>query len=173
MEKHGYPFVFDKIDTRGADELMVHTLQYRFTSAKSGHSYIVRLERYVRHAYCLKFYDEENAGSCDKYSMRTNTFEPRIIFYTLIDIMFDVLKRDPEASFFFIGAEDEHDVPGKTTRRYSVYKRFAATYAGSNQFQHLRNDYLSLYILVNQEHVSDVKTYAETIEHYISDILFG
>ena len=31
--------------------------------------------------------------------------KPRTIFYTLFNIMLDVLKKDPKASFFFIGAK--------------------------------------------------------------------
>ena len=41
--------------------------------------------------------------------------------------MLDVLKKDPKASFFFIGAEDEKDEPGKTMRRFRVYHRFVSS----------------------------------------------
>ena len=58
-----------------------------------------------------------------KYSLRSNTFEPRNIFYTMIHIMIDVLSKDEQASFFFIGAEDERDVLGQATRRYRIYVR--------------------------------------------------
>lgn len=53
--------------------------------------------------------------------------KPRTIFYTLFNIMLDVLKKDPKASFFFIGAEDEKDEPGRTTRRFRVYHRFVSS----------------------------------------------
>lgn len=111
-ETEGYPFVFQMIDRDGADDLLVETLQYRFKSAKSHHSYIVRVERYKEHAYCLKFFDKANMNSKQKFSLRTNTFEPRTIFYTLLHIMLDVLNKDERASFFFVGAEDERDELG-------------------------------------------------------------
>lgn len=57
----------------------------------------------------LSFLIKANINSKNKFSIRTNTFEPRTIFYTLYHIMLDVLKRDESASFFFIGAEDEKD----------------------------------------------------------------
>lgn len=47
-ESEGYPFVFQMIDRDSADEWLIETLQYRFKSAKSHHSYIVRVERYQR-----------------------------------------------------------------------------------------------------------------------------
>ena len=102
----GYPFIFQMIVKCTENEYMLNTLQYRFKSMKSHHTYIVRVEQYPEHAYCLKFFDKANIDSKNKYSLRTNTFEPRTIFYTLIHIMLDVLKRDSSASFFFIGAED-------------------------------------------------------------------
>ena len=106
----GYPFIFQMIDKCTENEYMLNTLQYRFKSTKSHHTYIVRVEHYQENAYCLKFFDKANIDSKNKYSLRTNTFEPRTIFYTLIHIMLDVLKRDSSASFFFIGAEDERDI---------------------------------------------------------------
>ena len=42
-ESEGYPFVFQMIDRDSADEWLIETLQYRFKSAKSHHSYIVRV----------------------------------------------------------------------------------------------------------------------------------
>ena len=57
-ESEGYPFVFQMIDRDSADEWLIETLQYRFKSAKSHHSYIVRVERYQEHAYCVKFFDK-------------------------------------------------------------------------------------------------------------------
>ena len=108
----GYPFIFQMIDRDDADDLLTETLQYRFKSDKSHHTYIVRVEKYRQHAYCIKFFDKANRNSRQKFCLRTNTFEPRTIFYTIFHILLDVLKKDNKASFFFIGAEDERDVLG-------------------------------------------------------------
>ena len=70
-ESEGYPFVFQMIDRDSADEWLIETLQYRFKSAKSHHSYIVRVERYQEHAYCVKFFDKANMNSKLKFSLRT------------------------------------------------------------------------------------------------------
>ena len=140
----GYPFIFQMNDRNNADDVLEYTLQYRFKSEKSHHTYIVRVERYVEHSYCLKFFDKANMLSDNKFSLRTGTFEPRTIFYTLFNIMLDVLKRDPHASFFFIGANDEKDELGFATRRFRVNE-------------------LSLYILANREHVSDMDSYVNKI----------
>ena len=155
----GYPFIFQMNDRSNTDDVLEYTLQYRFKSDKSHHTYIVRVERYIEHSYCLKFFDKANMLSENKFSLRTGTFEPRTIFYTLFNIMLDVLKRDPKASFFFIGANDEKDEPGVATRRFRVYIRFVASVVSWKVFEHVRVNELSLYILANRQHVADMDSY--------------
>ena len=75
----GYPFIFQMNDYSGADNLLEYTMQYRFKSSKSNHTYLVRVEKYVEHTYCVKFFDKANIHSDDKYSLRSATFEPRTI----------------------------------------------------------------------------------------------
>jgi len=43
----GYPFIFQMNDYSDKDDLLVYTMQYRFKSTKSNHTYIVRAERYI------------------------------------------------------------------------------------------------------------------------------
>lgn len=168
----GYPFVFQMIDKCENDDLLIETLQYRFKSFKSHHSYIVRVEKYRNHAYCLKFFDKANINSKRKFSLRSGTFEPRTIFYTLSHIMLDVLARDPQASFFFIGAEDEKDEDGCATRRFKVYRRFVLSTVSSDVFEHVRWSELSLYVLVNKKAVEDVLAYAEKIAQAVRENLY-
>lgn len=151
----GYPFVFVMKDNDGADDVLECTLQYRFKSEKSHHTYIVRVEKYIKHVYCLKFFDKANINSKNKYSIRTSTFEPRTIFYTLYKIFLDVLGKDPEASLFFIGAEDERDELGESTRRYRVYRKFVSSIISDRLFDHYRVNDLSLYVLVNKKSVTN------------------
>lgn len=159
----GYPFIFQMNDKADVDDDLEKTLQYRFTSGKSKHTYIVRVEKYIRHCYCLKFYDKANRNSKNKFSIRTNTFEPRTIFYTLFHIMMDVLDKDPSASFFFIGAEDEKDELGQATRRYRVYMKFVSSIISDKKFAHYAVNTESLYILVNKSAVDNTLEFAEKI----------
>ena len=73
--REGYPFLFQMIDKCTDNDYMVNTLQYRFKSTKSHHTYIVRVEHYQHSAYCLKFFDKANIDSKKKFSLRTKTFE--------------------------------------------------------------------------------------------------
>jgi len=67
----GYPFIFQMNDRSNADKVLEYTMQYRFKSLKSNHTYIVRVERYRENAYCLKFFDKANMLSDNKFSLRT------------------------------------------------------------------------------------------------------
>lgn len=159
----GYPFVLGMVEQGGSYHLSVQTYQYRFKSTRSHHTYIVRVECFPEHVYCLKFFDKAHRHSDNKFSLLTNTFEPRTIFYTLYHIMLDVLQRDPSASFFFIGAADEHDEIGLATRRYRIYRRFTSSVVGEKLFEHFRVNDTSLYILVNKSFVKDPEFLAKQI----------
>lgn len=163
----GYPFIFQMNDKSGADDLLEMTLQYRFRSTKSHHTYIVRVEKYRKHCYCLKFFDKANMSSKNKFSIRTNTFEPRTIFYTLFHIMMDVLDKDHSASFFFVGAEDEKDELGQATRRYRVYMKFVSSIVSSERFTHYAVNSESLYILINKSAVQNPLELANEIREKV------
>lgn len=164
----GYPFIFVMNDRNNTGEQWKYTLQYRFKSSKSNHTYIVRIESYEQHVYCVKFFDKSTIGSKRKYSIRSNTFEPRTIFYTIYHIMIDVLRKDSLASFFFIGAEDEKDIDCKSTRRYNIYRRFVASVISENLFEHYRVNDLSLYMLINRKSVVDTAYLANQIERIVN-----
>lgn len=167
----GYPFIFQMIDRSENDEYLIETLQYRFKSEKSHHTYIVRVECYHEHAYCVKFFDKANINSKNKFSLRSNTFETRTILYTIFHIMLDVLHRDNDASFFFIGAEDEKDQKGMMSRRFRLYRRFVLSIVSERKFEHYRRNDLSLYILVNRDAVTNTREYAEKIANIIQENL--
>ena len=167
----GYPFIFQMIDRSESDEYLIETLQYRFKSDKSHHAYIVRVECYQEHAYCVKFFDKANINSRNKFSLRSNTFEARTILYTMFHIMLDVLKRDSKASFFFVGAEDEKDQKGMMSRRFRLYRRFVLSTVSEEKFDHYRRNDLSLYILVNKKSVDNTESYAERIADVVQQYL--
>jgi len=151
-----YPFEFLGTDNNGTDEYLRDTLVYRFESQKSSHRYVVRVERYVEHLQCIKFYDESAVVGYQKFNKLSDTYEPRRILRTVAVIALDTLRLDPEASFFFIGAADDRDQPGVSTKRYRVYRLFARhTTMIPDAFEHYEVESHSLYVLVNSKYVLD------------------
>ena len=88
-----------------------------------------------------------------------------------MNIMQHVLEEDENASFFFIGADDDKDERGKSTRRYRVYHNFATSVVGEELFEHFRYDNLSLYILVNKNNIKDTERLAQQISNYVNELL--
>ena len=169
----GYPFVLVMHEQGGSYYLSRGTYLYRFKSARSHITYIVRAEQYLEHSYCIKFYNKNHQHSDDKYSLLTNTFEVRTILYTVYHILLDVLRLDPLASFFFIGASDEHDEIGQATRRFAVYRIFTSSVVSENFFEHYRYNELSLYILVNKSAVAEREAYANRIKDEVRIAFLG
>ena len=160
-----YPFQFVGVSTVSSDEVQIETLVYHFKSTKSGHSYNVNIEHYQHNLYCLKFYDDTNRhAKIGRFNQVTGTYEPRTIFRTVAEIALDVLRRDPKASFFFVGASDSRDTPGTSTRRYRVYTMFMKDLAIDSLFRPSFFNDISLCLLVNTSAVAD-------IDRYIGDIL--
>lgn len=169
----GYPFVLVMHEQGGSYFKSKGTYLYRFKSTKSKITYLVRAEQYSGHAYCIKFYDKNHRHSDDKYSLLTNTFEVRTILYTVYHILLDVLQRDSQASFFFIGASDEHDEIGQATRRFGVYRIFTSSVVSEDFFEHFRFNGLSLYILVNRAAVNEREAYANQIKDEVQLAYLG
>jgi hypothetical protein len=81
--------------------------------------------------------------------------------------MSSILSQDELASFFFVGAEDEKDELGQSTRRYKVYKTFVLSTVSDKVFDHYRVNELSLYILANK---SNHEIQPQVIDRLISKV---
>ena len=162
-----YPFQFIGSSIDEADDFQKDTLIYRFHSAKSGHRYEVHIERYIEHLCCIKFFDLSVGQYLGRFSRTTDTFEPRTIFRTIVNIALDALNRDRQSSFFFIGAADERDVSGKSTRRFRVYQQYVSTLSMEEQFELFFFNKHSMGLMVNRKSVSDIDSYVQHILEYL------
>lgn len=162
-----YPFRFiqhEKGDSKG----LIETSLYRFKSTKSNLVYIVRVEKYRYNIYAVKFYQKNHRLSKDKYRILTNTYEPRRIINTCINIMLSIYKKDPKASFGFIGANNlDEDV--NCTKRYRVYARIVATYFSDTYFYHKENVDKSAYMLINNIALNENPNLTKQIEVFFME----
>ena len=168
MNQEGYPFYFVGVDATGSDEYLTDTLVYRFESVKSHHQYVVKIERYIEHLCCIKFFDETVDTVTGKFSQLSGTYEPRTIFRTVANIALDALRRDPSASFFFVGAADKRDQSRDTTRRYRVYSAYVKDLGIDKLFRPSFIESYSMCVLVNIRAVPDRQSYVQQILDFIS-----
>lgn len=148
MLDSSYPFYFIQRD-RGDEEGIDYVSLYRFKSQKSKFVYIVRVEEYEYNIYAVKFYQKSHSLSKNKYRLMTNTFEPRRIINTCINIMLSIYDKNAHASFGFVGANSIDEEESYRTKRYRVYSRLVATYFSNKYFFHKENIEKSAYMLIN------------------------
>ncbi len=122
-------------------------------------------------SYTFKYLGSNTIGA-DQYLKETHvyltgTYEPRTIFRTVANIAFDVYSRDPEASFFFIGASDGRDKSGVKNRRYQVYSNFVYDLDLSDLFEIHLVDFYSMCVLINRKAVPDMDAYMQRIIDFI------
>mgnify|MGYP000021174237 FL=1 len=152
MLENSYPFRFIMNEyEEEPDEGFSHLMLFKFKSTKSNLTYIVRVEVYKYHIYAVKFYLKNMQDSKNKYRIATNTYEPRRIINTCINIMLSIYEKDPEASFGFIGANGLDEDSTYCTKRYRFYSRLMATYFSNEKFYHKENKAKSAYMLINNK----------------------
>lgn len=170
MLESSYPFHFimneyEKIP----DEGLSHVKLYSFRSVKSNLTYIVRVEVYKYHIYAVKFYLKNMRHSKNKYRIATNTFEPRRIINTCINIMLSIYETDPMASFGFIGANGMDEDMTYCTKRFRFYSRIVATYFSDEKFYHKENKDKSTYMLINNKALERTPDLVPKIEKFFME----
>lgn len=164
MLESAYPFHFIQKDEGNADGLLSISL-YKFKSTKSNLVYIVRVEQYEYNIYAIKFYQKNHRLSPNKYRIMTNTFEPRRIINTCINIMLCIYEDNPKASFGFIGSNGFNETTN-CTKRYRVYSKIVATYFSDRFFFHKENIDKSAYMLINNIALKENPDLIQQIEHF-------
>ena len=139
---------------------------YSFKSTKSNLAYIVRIELYAHNVYAVKFYPKCFSNSPNRYRLVTNTFEPRRIINTCINIMLSIYNDDDVASFGFIGANGLDEESTYSTKRYRVYSTLMATYFSDNDFYHKENKGKSSYMLINRKMLLKEPNLISDIENF-------
>ncbi len=99
----------------------------------------------------------------NKYSVLTNTYEPRRIVMTCINIMLEIYQKDDHASFGFIGS-NMVDESTDSTKRFRFYKRIMATYFSEKYFIHQENCLKSAYLMLNRVELVNNPRLKEDIE---------
>ena len=162
IRPEGYPYIFIQ-RCKSYDKGILYVDIYRFKSTKSNLTYMVRVERYDYNMYAVKFYQKNHRNSDKKYQLLSNTFEPRRILYTIMNIMYDIYQENPRASFGFIGANCENEDIANT-KRYRVYRKLVATQVSEKMFIHTRNEDKSTCMIINRKELEEHSDLIEKIE---------
>lgn len=97
---------------------LYETILYRFKTSIT--RYTVEVEHYHHNIFILKFYRTCDRKSKLKFNILTNEFNSTKIIATCVHIMLSVLKKNPSASFGFIGANTIDPQKNTTNTRTSL-----------------------------------------------------
>ncbi|TAD96920.1 MAG: hypothetical protein EAZ97_13240 [Bacteroidetes bacterium] len=117
--------------------------------------YTVEVEIYNYSFHALKFYLSRNKKSKNKYSIESNLGDAKAILATCLSIMDDLLKKDEQASFGFIGANSENEAQNNT-KRYRIYKVMMKNAYNPATFAHYDLEEISAYIVFNKKQSPEI-----------------
>lgn len=90
-------------------------------SPSSRRKYLVEIHAYENHLYTADFYAKVN--NINRYRLRTNQQAAGKLGGTVLAILAEVLRQDPQACFGFIAAAMTNETSDANTKRFRLYKR--------------------------------------------------
>ncbi|WP_029275292.1 hypothetical protein [Pedobacter borealis] len=118
--------------------------------------YIVEVEFYVNDFYVVQYYTTKYKTHPKKFQILTNEHKCRKIVGTCVQIMLGIWKKNPLASFGFIGAntydpETHLEEPVDNTQRWKIYKHAMEQNFGPETFKHGAQSNNSRYVMLNKK----------------------
>lgn len=121
-------------------------------------------------AFAVKFFDKRHRQSPNRFNLLLKYDEktpfvvadaPSII-RTGIQVMLNLLAKNPYLSFGFMGAA----LPGEdqaNTKRFRIYQQIMYRHFSNNDFEHLMKAEKSLYLLINRDYATDSQKMADVL----------
>ncbi len=88
-------------------------------SPSSRRKYLVEVHAYPDHLYTVDFYAKVH--DVNRYRLRTNQRAMGKLGGTVLSIIADIIRADPEARFGFLAASMMHEISNVTTKRFRIY----------------------------------------------------
>lgn len=153
---------------KSSKEDLIKIYVYSFKS--TNRRYIVEVEEYAHNIYVVKFYPKEYRLSEHKFNFLVNDFEASKVIRTCANIMIDMLRQNPTASFGFIGANTitkDYTEQKYYTKRFSIYKTLMSSWFPEDKFLHSMNEANSAYLLINKDNDSYEELMKEAVKMFI------
>lgn len=104
--------------------------------------------------YAIKFYLKSHKDSKKRYNLLVNDGDAFRVLSTCLNIIIDILEKQPFASFGFIGAptsEEQAKQIEVNNKRFRVYRQIAQNRFSTKHFEHAMNSEKSTYIILNKQ----------------------
>ena len=152
---------------QGWNDFQLFFRVYRFKTSR-GKDYLVYAEFYAHQIVAVKFCLRSMKSNLKgRFKYRTNDFDAFRVLATVVAIAHEIYASHPQASFVFLGANDENE-PISNTKRFRVYRKYAEAFFSPDVFSHQFNADYSSYFLLNRK--SDAGNNQETILTMFSEL---
>jgi hypothetical protein len=138
---------------------------YSFNIEKS--KYLIEVEEYKCDVFIIKFCLASQKNNTKRFNMLTGQNKVGSIVATCIQVILQVLKRNNEANFGFIGSHTfdpkrKYEEKKECTKRFKIYRYAVYNLIGEESFTHFMEERNSTYLLVNNklDNVDNVKNAA-------------
>lgn len=115
-----------------------------------GYKYYIYCIEYNIGVFAVKFCLKTDRNNPNRYKIVTNFGDGIKVLKTVVSAMLDILKRNEDASFAFIGMPRHQERTNHTTR-YKIYSQIARRYFSPSSFDHLYDDQTSFYAILNKK----------------------
>ncbi len=139
--------------------------------------YVCRAEIYGE-VCAIKFYaSRDRKSDYDKYSLAHSQL-PYSAIMTIFDyritVMKEIMKKFPEVSFVFKGAEaydprTHRQEDEKENQRFRIYRSYLSKRVGTKTFQHSQFPDNSIYLLTNISGFEDIEDKQNRLREFLSD----
>lgn len=154
------------------DGTLISRDTYRFKT-RFNRVYFIDVECFEQNLYVAKFYLRIHKNLENKYRLLINDGDGYRILSTCVSLAVLINKRNPKASFGFIGERrlDERDFIN--TQRYRIYSMLCRRYFSPKKYNHENNDNASVYFVLNKAEKSINKQIIEQklVEYYEYELL--
>ena len=155
-----FQYKTNKMERIGESDVKVHLLTFRTFSNRV---IIVIVHEHQEHClYVIKFFDKNHRLSDNKFSLLTADGEASTIINTNIAIMQYFYKKNPYASFAFMGAPTQKEIQANiqncrhvayNNKRFKLYRRIMSLFFNPARFLHVQNMRCSAYLIANRDYL--------------------
>lgn len=170
MFDSSYPFLLKNKTHKHNGELSYVEHIYTFETKKHI-TYLVHVEEYMHQVFFIKFFQKNHSLSDDKYRFLTKDGEMGAKVRTCLNIMLEIYRCNPDASFGFIGINSLVDESIQETKRYTIYKDAVANLFSPVSFEHFIYKAKSAYVLINKNKIKTSPTLVIDIEKALQNAL--
>ncbi len=143
-----YKFRKANVDTPYNKKHHLRTHIYTFKTVKT--PYIIHVEEYPENIFILKFFRKQDRNRVDRFNIITNEGKCTRIVGICIRVLIDILGKNKNASFGFLGANSKNEEKDNS-QRFRIYKFAMENLIGDDMFIHSMDLPNSTYLMVNRK----------------------